>query len=529
MSSRRISLIRSCSISAVSNAGPPQAVDVPEGFPPPLPNSYWVEPGRLLAGEYPGAASEEGTRSRLKRLQDAGIDCFIDLTMPDELEAYDRLLPGPHARRAASYLRQPIRDHGLPETAAQMVAILDAIDAALAQDRHVYLHCRAGIGRTNLVIGCWLARRGLGGPAALARLNELWSASARSESWPSVPETEAQADFVLAFRGTPAVRPAAATPGPSAGSLHARCRGLLLGLALGDALGQAAAGRRAGTFPALRDLEGGGPHALPAGAWSDKTAMALCLAASLTERDAVDPTDQLHRYLRWQKDGEWSSTGRCVGISAATARALATAQWSRNPFAGSHDPATADREPLARIGPVAAFLCADPAAAVAAAVDCVRVTHQAPVALEAARYFVALLVGALRGASKEELLAPLYTPVPGLWERAPLRPEIHAIALGAWRDQDARRSARAGQAAGALGLALRLFERGAGLTDCLLQAANLGREADANAAIVGQLAGACYGATELPAGWLQKLALRNSIETLAEGLWSAARRRGAGP
>ena len=32
-----------------------------KAFPPtPLPNTFWIEPGRLLAGEYPGAAPVDG-------------------------------------------------------------------------------------------------------------------------------------------------------------------------------------------------------------------------------------------------------------------------------------------------------------------------------------------------------------------------------------------------------------------------------------------------------------------------------------
>ena len=33
--------------------------------------------------------------------------------------------------------------------------------------RRVYVHCRAGIGRTGTVIGCYLAEQGLDGPAAV--------------------------------------------------------------------------------------------------------------------------------------------------------------------------------------------------------------------------------------------------------------------------------------------------------------------------------------------------------------------------
>ena len=82
-----------------------------------------------------------------------------------------------------------------------------------------------------------------------------------------------------------------------------------------------------GTFAAVGDLLGGGPFDLPRGAWSDDTAMALCLAESLVERGAFDAPDQLKRYTRWQREGYRSATGQCLGITAATARALAAAEW----------------------------------------------------------------------------------------------------------------------------------------------------------------------------------------------------------
>ena len=90
---------------------------------------------------------------------DAGIDCFIDLTEPGELESYEPLLAKAARGREIAYLRRPIRDHGVPDSDAAMREILDALEGALADGRTVYLHCRAGIGRTNLVAGCWMANR----------------------------------------------------------------------------------------------------------------------------------------------------------------------------------------------------------------------------------------------------------------------------------------------------------------------------------------------------------------------------------
>lgn len=474
--------------------------------PPPLPNSYWVEPGRVLAGEYPAGASEEATIERLQRLLDAGIDCFIDLTEPGEREDYERLLPGPHARDPVVYLRKPIPDHGLPGSLEQMQDIVDELDAALGDGRRVYLHCHAGIGRTNLVAGCWLASKGSTGAAALARLNQRWQGSARSRSWPTVPETLAQSDFIRDWRPLRTPRPQSSpirTVELPAGDRRDRVRGMLVGLAAGEALGHAA-------------------HGLPAGAWADKTAMALCLAESLIAKGGHDAGDQVERYRAWQHDGRWSSTGVSIGISATTQRALAQAQWTGNPYAGSHDPAAASAEPLARIGPAVAWHLANPHAAIDTAINCARITHQAPLTLDAVRYLAALLAGALTGADKAALLAPIYSPVPGYWDTAALRRRVREVAAGSWRGRKPRRIvAGENAAAAALEAALWAFGGGHDLAQCLQAAASHGSDPVTAAAIVGQLAGAHYGASSLPSAWRGSIARVDEILALADALHDA--------
>ena len=148
--------------------------------PTPLPNTYWVLPGRLLAGEYPGSSSRATALDRIHRLLDAGVDAFIDLTQDGELAPYEPYLPP-----SVAYQRWPITDHSLPDSPAYMVEILDALDALLAEDRCVYVHCRAVIGRTGTTIGCHLIRSGLDANAALDRLQTLWKQNARSASWPT--------------------------------------------------------------------------------------------------------------------------------------------------------------------------------------------------------------------------------------------------------------------------------------------------------------------------------------------------------
>jgi Dual specificity phosphatase, catalytic domain len=156
-----------------------------------LPNSYWVVPGRLLGGEYPIGGDYKDARVRLARLRDAGINYFIDLTEKGEMPEYRHLLPV-----YSKYQNSPIKDTELPASNDQVSELLSDIDAALASKRRIYVHCRAGIGRTGLVMGCYLAAAAGDGKAALKELNQFWQQSERSKSWPAIPQTDEQADYI---------------------------------------------------------------------------------------------------------------------------------------------------------------------------------------------------------------------------------------------------------------------------------------------------------------------------------------------
>ena len=91
----------------------------------PITDSYWVLPGRLLAGQYPGSRDEAGARLRLSSFLSAGITAFIDLTEQGELRPYAGFLPTVNGTSAKSitYSRVPIRDLGVP-TESEMAAII---------------------------------------------------------------------------------------------------------------------------------------------------------------------------------------------------------------------------------------------------------------------------------------------------------------------------------------------------------------------------------------------------------------------
>lgn len=165
----------------------------------PIADSYWVEPGRFLAGEYPGALDAAEALEKVRRLLGAGVTCFVDLTEEGELRPYLPMALEQAAERGAKveHRRRPIPDLSVPSE-AQLRAILDEIEEITGAGGVVYLHCWGGIGRTGTVVGCHLVRRGMSGEEALARIAELRRGT--PDGWKRSPETGAQREMVLGFR-----------------------------------------------------------------------------------------------------------------------------------------------------------------------------------------------------------------------------------------------------------------------------------------------------------------------------------------
>lgn len=166
----------------------------------PISESYWVEPGRILAGEHPGHSDDATARRHLSALLDAGVRSFIDLSTPgDRVCPYRRLLEKLCRDRGidASYLAMPLPQDDVPECAGEVRDILEAIRANIRRGKRVYLHCSDGVDRTGMVVGCWLVERGFDPEAALDELARRFAAMGKAKIYRSSPSRGMQVEWVL--------------------------------------------------------------------------------------------------------------------------------------------------------------------------------------------------------------------------------------------------------------------------------------------------------------------------------------------
>lgn len=303
-----------------------------------------------------------------------------------------------------------------------------------------------------------------------------------------------------------------------------RYRGALLGLAAGDALGTTLEFKSPGTFEPIDDMVGGGPFGLMPGQWTDDTSMALCLAESLVTCGAFDAKDQIQRYVRWFRKGHLSSTGECFDIGNTVRKALVAFEQSGDPFSGPTDKNSAGNGSIMRLAPVPLFFADDAMEALILSAESSLTTHGTEAAVDACRYFGGLIVGAVTGASKEELLSARYAPIDGYFKKHRLVDAIDEVAAGSFKTRNPPEIKGTGYVVKSLEAALWAFHRTDNFREGALAAVNLGDDADTTGAVYGQLAGAYYGAEAIPEDWRDKLAMGERIEALAEALISGPKR-----
>jgi ADP-ribosyl-[dinitrogen reductase] hydrolase len=352
------------------------------------------------------------------------------------------------------------------------------------------VHCRAGIGRTGTTVGCHLIRGGCAPLQAIEELQKLWQQCARSRTWLSIPETDEQIDFVRNWRE------ARVAPDPAE-----RCEGALTGLAIGDALGGLLASGRHDSQQ-LAQFAAFEATTLETGA---DTAMTLAVAESLLATGRHDAEDQMRRYLLW------SRSATAANIPVEFKRALAAWQWSRKANVATHDPKNLDPHTLARSLAAALHLRSDPDAAIDLAAEVSRTTHQSPLVLDMCRFWTALLIDALRGEAKADLLTMQRGKAMQVVRTRRLRKELDDLLQRRW----AKLAQEDRGVLSACARALYAFENTESF-DAGLLAIGASPVGATVGALYGALAGAHYGIAAIPEQWRRALPQLPDVRALAQ-------------
>ncbi|MEA2584294.1 MAG: ADP-ribosyl-[dinitrogen reductase] hydrolase [Thermomicrobiales bacterium] len=301
------------------------------------------------------------------------------------------------------------------------------------------------------------------------------------------------------------------TEEPATDRLGDRYAGCLLGLACGDALGgplefvpRANVDRQ---YPdGLRTFVGGGWLHLAPGEITDDTQMTLALARSLAHCRHLDLDDLTARFLEWL-----NSNPKDVGGTTRSALRLLEegVLWNEAGERVANGGRAAGNGSVMRCAPVALRYRGDGGALRRASLDTARMTHADPRCTWGAVAVNQAIATLLDGGTKEVVTDAALAGI----EHAEV---CDCVRGAASRPREEVRSG--GFVLDTIGAAFWCLLRHETLEETIVAAVGLGDDADTTGAVAGALAGACYGAEEIPSRWLQLLQPRAELEDLAARL-----------
>lgn len=310
----------------------------------------------------------------------------------------------------------------------------------------------------------------------------------------------------------------------------------MLGLAIGDALGQPfefsdmktilATGWDGSFIPGM-------VWNLQPGQYTDDTLMARCIAKSLLEKKKFDPDDVAFKYVEWVRSGDLRGIGMTCekaiyklangvsvkesGNSLAARSKPSFKRIGQDPLTGTGD--FCGNGTVMRVAPIGLYFRNDLKELERVAREEASITHNHSDARDASyalSYLIAVLVN---GKNKEESIMKLFslkyeydhvkTQMSKVFE--PIDSLPHAAEVLGIR----------GTAHETLASALYCFANYDNFADAVKAAVLMGGDTDTRAAVVGALAGGCYGLEGIPNEFVVKVEDSQDLQSLDERLFAA--------
>ena len=302
----------------------------------------------------------------------------------------------------------------------------------------------------------------------------------------------------------------------------------VIGVIVGDALGcpvQFERREEVAGHP-VTGMRGHGTFDLPAGSWTDDSALTLALLESIKRNGNIDYKDIMDNFVKWLDDGAFTPFGYSFDIGRGTRDAINSYKHSHKPHkAGSYDERNNGNGSLMRIMP-AVLYCIEKELPDQEAID---VIHKVG-SLTHAHIRANIACGLYYFAAREILSNPDDLPNrirKGLSRGFAFYEEFlsdhdnleyynRLRDLTAFAALPSDEISSSGYVVDTMEAAIWSVVTTNTFEDALLKAVNLGDDSDTVGAIAGGLAGLAYGYERIPEEWLSVIQKREWIEQLCE-------------
>ncbi len=106
----------------------------------------------------------------------------------------------------------------------------------------------------------------------------------------------------------------------------------ILGFACADALGVPIEFTMRKKSNKLKEMVGYGSHKVPEGTWSDDTSMTIATLDSITEKEKIDYSDIMDKFIDWYQKANYTATDQLFDIGITTRNALMNYQMGKSPL-----------------------------------------------------------------------------------------------------------------------------------------------------------------------------------------------------
>lgn len=299
-------------------------------------------------------------------------------------------------------------------------------------------------------------------------------------------------------------------------------KAIMIGHATGDALGVPVefCTREELDKSPVTDMEGYGSYPVPEGCWSDDTSMSLAALDSLKE-GKLDFEDIMGNFLDWLYGDKYTPTGQLFDIGHTCLDALKNYRYGEGRAAtecGMDGEYSNGNGSLMRIHPFVLYAYAKNMSIedTMTMIDLASaMTHAHNRSKLACKIYAFVLLGLLRERSIFSIERSL------VFAKNYLRDEEEISHFERLFSKDFKETPReeinsSAYVVDTLEAAIWCVLTTKGYKECVLKAANLGKDTDTVAAIAGGLAAALYGYDSIPKSWRDTLKRRDYIELICD-------------